>query len=452
MRATAALTPSSGMTSQVNAKKPLPPVILFGGFFQAFQVVESLAARSIAVYALNNRWNAARFSRLARAIRLPSGVPYAQAATDFLTGSASNYLQGSVLLAAGDAELEIMATHRDILSRKFLLDASNPVAQLMMLDKLATYSAAREAGVATPRFWQVRSKNDLHRLRQELVYPLIVKPKLSHVFQDRFKVKFFLADCFDEVLEHYRVVESAELEVLLVEKIPGPDSSHCSYYTYLEEEGNALFDFTKRIFRRYPVNMGLASYHITDRVDHIRELSLKLFRQVRLQGLANAEFKYDERDGCLKLMECNARFTAANTLVAKAGIDLGNFVYNRIVGIPQPPITEFRTGLRLWNPLQDWCAFLELRGRGELTFFQWLASIMHPSSLSYFSWRDPLPSFVRLLVRNQRSRARLKQEFCQSSRSRDGVIRICNKIPVFANFSKSLSRTLSSGNQDVKTR
>ncbi len=189
------------------------------------------------------------------------------------------------------------------------------------------------------------------------------------------------------------------MEVLLVEKIPGPDSLYSSYYTYLDEEGRALFDFTKRILRRYPMNMGLASYHITADVGQVRELSLKLFRQAGLQGLANAEFKYDERDGRLKLIECNARFTAANKLLARAGLDLGNFVYDRIAGISQPPPTGFRSGLRLWDPLRDWHAFLELRKRGELSLLKWLASVMHRASLAYFSWRDPLPSLARLIHR-----------------------------------------------------
>jgi D-aspartate ligase len=374
---------------------PLPPVIIFGGYFVTLTVGVSLAARSIPVYVLNERWEEARFSRYVRAIRLPANARYPQSALSFLTGNASNHLKGSVLLAGGDEELEIMAKHRATLAAKFRLDLSNPVAQLMMLDKLATYRAAKEAGVATPRFWPVRSEEDIHRLREELVYPLIVKPKVSHVFQRKFKAKFLVAEGFDQLLEAHRVAESAGVETLLVEKIPGPDSRCCSYYTYLDERGNAQFDFTKRIIRRYPKNMGLGSYHITDRVEHVRELSLKLFRHVGLQGLANAEFKYDERDGQLKLMECNARFTAANSLVARAGFDLGNFVYNRIVGISQPPLTDFRTGLRLWDPLRDWRAFLELRKCGELTFMQWLASVMHWSSISYFSWRDPLPSFSR---------------------------------------------------------
>ena len=375
----------------------LPPTIIFGGYFVTLTVGVSLAARSIPVYVLNERWEEARFSRCVRAIRLPADAPYPQSALDFLTGNASNHLKGSVLLAGGDEELEIMAKHHETLADKFRLDLSNPVAQLMMLDKLATYRAAKEAGVPTPRFWQVRSEEEIHRLRDELVYPLIVKPKLSHVFQKKFKAKFFVAEDFDQLLNAHRMAENAEIETLLVEKIPGPDSGCCSYYTYLDEESNPQFDFTKRIIRRYPINMGMASYHVTDRVEHIRELSLNLFQHVGLQGLANAEFKYDDRDGQLKLMECNARFTASNSLVAKAGFDLGNFVYNRIVGISQPPLTSFQTGLRLWDPLRDWRAFLDLRKRGELSFIQWLASVMHWSSFSYFSWRDPLPSIFRLL-------------------------------------------------------
>ena len=388
-----------GSTQEFDRSLSLPSAVLFGGFFQAFKVVESLALRSIPVYVLNNRWAEARFSRYARAIRLPGNVPYVQAAADFLTGRDSDYLAGSVLLAAGDQELEILNAHRETLAEKFRLDLSNPGAQQMMLDKLATYRAAKEAGVPAPKFWEIRTEEDIYRFSKELVYPLIVKPTISHIFRDRFKRKFFLAENFDQLLECYRTADGAGIEVVLMENIPGPDSKLCSYYTYLDEEGNALFDFTKRIIRRYPVNMGLGSYHITDHVEGVRELALKLFRHVGLQGLANAEFKYDDRDGQLKLIECNARLTAANSLVAKAGFDLGNFVYNRIVGIPQPPLNTFRTGLRMWDPLRDFRAFLELRQRGEMTTIGWLASIMHPTSISYFSWRDPLPSLVRLTKR-----------------------------------------------------
>ena len=389
---------------------PLPPVIIFGGFENALPLVRTFGTRSIAVYVLVEPHSEVKYSRYARAIRLPENAPYLQSALAFLTSSASDHLLGSVLLVAGDEELGAVADHRRVLSQRFRLDVSNSDAQRMMLNKLDTYEAARQAGVPTPQFWQVQSDDDLYRLRDEFVYPLIVKPKLSHEFQRKFKAKFILVEDFPQLLDGYHQVEKEGIDTLLVEMIPGPDSKLCSYYTYMDEAGDALFDFTKRVIRRYPTNMGLASYHITDRVEQVRELSLRLFRHVGLQGLANAEFKYDERDKQLKLIECNARFTAANALVARAGFDLGLFVYNGIVGIPRPVLTDFRVGLRQWDPTRDVLAFRELNKRGELTLIQWLSSIMHWHSYAYFSWRDPLPSLVRLTKRIRNIRPVAQQQ------------------------------------------
>ena len=166
-----------------------------------------------------------------------------------------------------------------------------------------------------------------------------------------------------------------------MEWVPGPDDRLCSYYTYLDEEGTPLFHFTKRIIRRFPVGMGNACYHVTDWNPEVRDEALKLFRWVGLRGLANAEFKRDERDGRLKLIECNARFTASDCLVARSGFDLAAFVYNRAVGLPQRPLESYAQGMRLWDPVRDFECFLALRKRGELTFGQWAASVLRRHNL-----------------------------------------------------------------------
>ena len=382
----------------------LPPVIVFHGNDNALSIVRCLGRRSIRVYVLNDPGADVQFSRYARPLSLREDLPFTEAAVQFLTSGESDFLKGAVLLAASDDALEVISNHRNVLATKFRLDLSNTAAQQKMLDKLATYDAAREAGVPTPRHWEVDSTADVHALRDQFVYPLIVKPKLSHLFQKMFNSKFIVADCFDEVVDAYQIAEAAGIGVVLMEKIPGPDSQLCSYYTYLDENGEPQFDFTKRIIRRHPTNMGLACYHVTDHVDGVRELSLKLWQHVGLRGLANAEFKLDERDGQLKLIECNARFTGGNSLVASAGFDLASFVYNRLVGIPQPPLTHFRKGLRMWDPLRDFRAYRELSHRGEMTFFGWLRSVLRPQTFPAFCWTDPKPALVRLARRIRKSR------------------------------------------------
>jgi predicted ATP-grasp superfamily ATP-dependent carboligase len=376
----------------------LPPVVILGGDANALSIARCLGRRGIRVFALNDHDSPVRHSRYCHYLAAPRLGTIEASWSDYLLGPKAEPLRGAVLLAASDDGLEVIIHNRAPLAERFVLDESNPEAQRAMLNKLSTYRAAQAAGVPTPRFWVTAGGPALRDLEPELVYPLLVKPLYSHHFAGAFGgKKFFIARNVEELRQGVETAGAAALEVMLVEQIPGPDDRLCSYYTYLDQDSTPLFDFTKRIIRRFPVGMGNGCCHVTDRNPEVREVALKLFRGVGLRGLANAEFKRDDRDGRLKLIECNARFTAANCLAASSGLDLASFVYNRLVGLPTPPTANYRIGLGLWYPTQDFRAFLELRRRGELTPWGWLRGLVRRQTLPYFSWGDPWPSAMRLL-------------------------------------------------------
>jgi predicted ATP-grasp superfamily ATP-dependent carboligase len=367
-------------------------VIVLGGSANALSIARTLGRAGVSVYAINERSSAIHQSRFIRPIAMPRHAT-SQDWLDYLLGPRSDPLRGSVLLAASDAGVELLANHRGELLGRFLLDDSNPKAQLCMLDKLCTYEAALDAGVPTPRFWRIRPDN-VEAFRSELIYPLLVKPLHSETFVARFGRKYFLATSFDEVMAGVHAAAGAGIDVLLMEMIPGPDDRLCSYYTYLDESGEPQFHFTKRIIRRYPMNLGAATYHVTDHIPELRELALALLDQVGLRGLANVEFKLDVRDGKFKLIECNARFTASTQLLAECGFDLGRWVYDRITGRPSVPLVDYPNDVHLWSPVDDARAFFELRARGELTPRAWGASLLHRQFFAYLDWRDPGPSIV----------------------------------------------------------
>jgi predicted ATP-grasp superfamily ATP-dependent carboligase len=379
----------------VSETRRLPPAIVLGGMANALSITRSLGRAGIKVYALNEPDSHVRYSRFChRCVEFPWSHDNAAEWARFLLGSASNHLRGSVVLAACDNAIEMLIEHREQLASKFLLDESNPQAQQQMLNKLDTYQQARAAGVPVPHFWVAENPENLKDLKSELIFPLIVKPLLSH-FVPRFGgKKFVLVRNFEELEGIYRKIGDTRIATVLMEHIPGPDDRLCSYYTYLDEDSQPLFHFTKRIIRRFPVGMGTGCYHVTDWNPEVRDVALPLFQYVKLRGLANAEFKRDERDGKLKLIECNARFTAANCLVAASGFDLPLFVYNRLVGRPQAPLVKYRTGMRLWYPVDDFKAFRELHARGEMTWGRWLASLCHRKMLPFFRWDDPRPTLA----------------------------------------------------------
>jgi predicted ATP-grasp superfamily ATP-dependent carboligase len=389
-----------------------PPVILLGGAAgNALSVARSLGRRGIPVYILSTPGSPVIHSRYARCIDVRQQESPQACWTEYLLGRQSEPLRGAVLLACSDVGIEILLKQREQLAKRYLVDICSPEAQLCFLNKLSTYEKAREAGVPAPLFWRADSEDEVRAHRAAYVFPMLLKPLFSHKFQAVGQGKYIRVTGYAELIETYRRVSDLGVEVVLLEDIPGPDDRLCSYYTYIDEDGLPLFDLTKRVIRRYPVNQGLASYHVTDRNPEVRELGLQLLQHVGHLGLANVEFKHDVRDGKLKLIECNARFTAANVLLMESGYDLGSLVYNRLVGAAQPPLTgkPYAEGLHLWYPVEDFRAFLQLRSREELTFATWALDVAHRQVLPYFCWDDPAPS-MHMIAQYGRRGAKLGAE------------------------------------------
>jgi D-aspartate ligase len=376
-----------------------PPAILVGaGMVTAIPIIRSLGRAGVDVRLLCSRGAATSFSRYARRAPTDGNGPLAERWLRYLLGPESDDVRGGVLLACNDDGIELLLDHREELAGRFVLDICEPAAQRAMLDKLATYRVAAEAGVPTPRFWPAESAGDVESRKDDYSYPLMIKPVYAHQFKKVLAGKYLMANDFDELVAAYRLVSENGIKVVLLEVIPGPDDLLCSYYTYLDEQGEPQFHFTKRIIRRYPEREGFACYHITDWNPEVAQLGLELFRHAGLKGVANVEFKRDPRDGVLKLIECNARFTAANVLLTASGIDLGAYVYRRLAGLPQAGLDSeaYVRGMRLWYPLDDFLAFCDLRHDGRLSFGSWARGIAHRQVLPYFAWSDPLPSAMRM--------------------------------------------------------
>lgn len=377
-----------------------PPVIVAGGAANALFIGRSLGALGVRVYGLGVL-PAAAASRFVRALPVPEDGEPEDRWAEYLLGPRAEPLHGAVLVAGSDVGITVIARHRAALLERYRLDISDVDAQLTLLDKLSTYRAATAAGVPTPRYWCVDDAEDLERQRDEYVYPVIVKPLLSHRYQAKLPAwgKFRVARDFDELRAVHDEVTAAGLAVMITEQIPGPDTLLCSYNTYLDTSGSPMFDFTKRTLRRFPPGMGLGSHHLSDWNPEVKEVAMRLFKHVGLIGMANAEFKRDTRDGQLKLIECNARFTDAAPLWGAAGFDMARHVYFRALGEPSELPSSYRPGQRMVYPFNDLRAFRVLRARGELSLGAWLKDMAHRQVWPFFRLDDPGPALVRARAR-----------------------------------------------------
>ena len=388
------MTARNGRADHVVAGESSIPAIVLGGCQNALSVTRNLARHGVKVLAINYPYEAVRFSRYARYLALDGdGSPAGW--EKFLLSAASNRFEGSVLLACNDEAISIVVNNYEALSQKFLLEETDPEMRRELLDKFITYRRAHEAGIPTVGHSLVRTRDQLDRAISALRFPVIMKPLYS---PDRRLLKFraaLIAD-EDELNRRFAIAAASKVGVVLMEYIPGGDDRLCSYYTYLDEDGRALVHFTKRVKRRYPLESGDGTYHVTDWIPEAVDLGLRFFRHLGFRGLGNIEFKWDERDGALKVIEVNARFTASDCLISRSGVNLALITYNRIIGRPQPPVFDYKTSLALCRPIEDALAAWELRKRGSLRLADWFAELRRVDLTPFFEWRDPVPAFTVL--------------------------------------------------------
>lgn len=382
-----------------------PPAIVLGGTVTALSVARSLWEAGVEVHVLDRHDSPARASRQRASFVDVDGPDMQGSMLDWLETAPS----GAVVLAGSDDGLELIARHGAELAGRGLrpMEADGEVL-LAMLDKQRTYEIAASHGIGIPRTIHLRTVADAEEVAGEISYPCLLKPNHAHLFRLRTKsdAKAIIPGSAEELVDELKRLEGLDVEMLLTEVICGVDDEFVSFYSYIDEEGAPLLSFTKRKIRQYPPGFGIGTFHATTHDPEVAELGRRFFEAAGLRGLGNVEFKRDGRDGQLKLIECNARFTASNELIRRSGVDLALFSYNRLLGRPTPAVDAYRDDLHLWEPVNDTRAFLVYRRRGELTLSGWARSVARRQVFPVARLSDPLPAIVRHAGKLKRMRNR----------------------------------------------
>ena len=383
-----------------------PPAILLGGGVVALSVARGLSQIGIPVVGLGHGEDPLRHSRCrAEFVDTGSGEGVQGRWLDWLHA----HPVGGAIIPCNDEALELIARNRGPLKARGHAPAvADDEVVMAMLDKAQTAELAEAAGVHVPRTAIVERGTKLDDLLGEFAFPCALKPRESHKFTRHFGLRAKLIVVGSSAdLERELALLPSGLEMIATEIVPGPEL-FSSYYSYLDPDGEPVFHYTKQKLRQFPIHFGLGTYHRSTWDPEVAEEGLRFFRSIGLRGLGCVEFKRDERDGRLKLIECNHRITAADALQRACGLELGRIVYERALGLrPAPVPSEFRRGVGLWFPTEDTRAFLGYRRAGELTLAAWLRSLAAPVRFPIASLSDPLPSLVGALRRLGRALRRV---------------------------------------------
>jgi D-aspartate ligase len=406
-----------------------PPAVLLGGEAIAVSAARSLSAAGVEVWALGDATDPVQRSRHChRFVEVGSKQGVQERYLAWLENEGP---RGAVILPCDDDSVELVARGRAHLeSLGYLPVEANDDALLAMLDKERTYALCAELGVPCPRTAHVSTREEAERAAAAFDYPCALKPRESHVFAAHFGIlaKAVQVHSPEELVAEFERTAELGVSMLVTEIVPGRDDQLCSYYTYLGENGEPLFHFTKQKVRQYPPEFGLGCYQLTTRDPEVAEVGLRFFQGAKMRGIANVEFKRDSRDGTLKLIESNVRLTAANEQVRLAGIDIALLAYSRLTGTAPPALGSYKVGLTLWHPIEDARSLLKYRRRGEWTLWSWLRSLLRRQRFALWRLDDPGPTIHSFSVKIRR-RTRRAQASAASSSTTDSATSAVDAAP-----------------------
>jgi len=259
-------------------------------------------------------------------------------------------------------------------------------------NKFEQFKLAAEAGVNVPYSQIIRNNDDIAGLK-DLQFPLFIKA--VDVTEWRKKVsgtlKGYMVKNSEELEEKVNHLLLKGITFLVQEIITGPDTNHYKYCAYYDKNSNVLAEFTLQKIRQNPVHFGVGSVVQSIGYDELMESGRKLFKNIRYTGIGSAEFKLEDRDGKLKLIELNPRYWQQNYLSTACGVNFPWINYLDLTTGFTENLPEFAKNIKWVNRYMDFDSFLKYRKEGVLTFRNWRNSLKGKKVYSDFMWKDPVP-------------------------------------------------------------
>lgn len=371
-----------------------PEAVVFSQFETGLGVARSLGQKGIKVVCVDFKKDIAWYSRYVKPLICPHPL---KEMTAFLGWVAQHFNKGGKkhpVFICSDDFLVSFSVNRLFLSDYFLFNLVDYGLLEQITDKHSQYLLAKQAEISQPETRIVRHQHDFGTINlKDMRFPVFIKGLEVNSWREKIggTVKGFVAASPDEL--HLKALDILKQDVPIViqEIIQGPDSSHFKYNVYVGLDGQIKAEFTLRKLRQNPIHFGVGavveSYHDSDLMAEGR----KLFKSIGFNGVGSAEFKRDEQDGQLKLIEINPRYWQQIYLSTACGINFPYINYCDLKGMPMATSPDFNAGIKWVNRYMDADSFLKYRKEGSLTFSAWRRSLKGKKVYADFTWDDPIP-------------------------------------------------------------
>ena len=372
-----------------------PPVVVAGGFYTGVDLMRNLIRRGLQVYCVE-------WLREQPCFRSVYGTSFACPNPDekpaewleFMIGVSAKAGGRPVLIPSADQFVTAIARYAAELEPHFRFCYEGVALQAMLATKERQYDLASEHGLPVPRSRFVTSAANLADFAATARFPCLLKP-LHYREWERLPAgnpcrgaKLVLANSAGELVEKYGAVAGFTPGVVVQEVIEGPDTAKLVYLSCYARDGRRIGACMMRELRTSPIRFGSASIVEPVADPEADRLCDNFLRGIGYTGICEIELKRDTRDGRVKMIEANPRYSGTGDAAPYAGVDIGWLHYLDVIGQPVAFVTHHGRGFRHIMLAADIATFPSYHREGLVTWWGFLRSYRPPVAFFDFDLRD----------------------------------------------------------------
>jgi len=228
----------------------------------------------------------------------------------------------------------LLAKAKHLFIKEGIVLTTPPVKALaIVMDKALTIKAAQAVGVATPPSVVLNDVREAIFAAKDVGYPLVVKPRFSNYWTGSSFIKTSGVSYANTDQQLLSALENQPKELpppILQKFIPGRG---LGIFLLLDKEGRLCAEFAhERLRDLRPTGSGSVLRRSIPVDPHLRKMSLALLRHIGWTGVAMVEFRTNNQNGAVNLMEINGRFWGSLQLATDAGVNFPSLLVDIALG------------------------------------------------------------------------------------------------------------------------
>ena len=253
---------------------------------------------------------------------------------------------------------------------------------------------AGEIGVKIPQTWTIDDINELRQVAKKVELPAVIK-----LVEGVGSKGLRFAHSEDELIAKYiEVIQKFHLKPfeypLIQEYIPGDSYGVSLIFNYGEPRAICIY----KNIRTYPIYGGPSTARISIKHDKMGRNAIILLRELNYHGVAEVEFRIDDRTKEPVLMEINPRFWGSLNQAICAGVDFPYLLYTMAMEGDIQPVLTYKTGVKTRWMLGDLRALADYLRTGKR--MEILKDFLKFNGQYYddLSFSDPIPTIAEVMI------------------------------------------------------